>query len=332
MCYVFFIRLTLALLLTAPAACGQTNAPLSAAPGNRLPGTAAATRLPYGPAPEQFGELQLPAGTGRVPLVVVIHGGCWLAEVASLESTRELADALRRDGLATWNIEYRRLGSPGGGWPGTFLDVATAVDFVRTLARQFPRLDTTRVVVTGHSAGAHLALWAAARARLPAASAIRTPGAPLRPRGAVALDGPPDLAPFVGLDAKVCGAPVIASLLGGSPEAVPDRWHDASPAALLPLGVPTRLVAGAPRGMMAAAACHSWEKQARASGDADARYVPVAGADHFDVISPTAAAYAPVRAAMQELAGVSAGASVGRPQPAGSRPASSGAARAKSTH
>ncbi|MBC7447909.1 MAG: alpha/beta fold hydrolase, partial [Hymenobacteraceae bacterium] len=259
-----------ALLLSTMPACGQNQPPALLSPRavDRLPSAAADTRLPYGTAREQFGELRLPAGTGRVPVVVVIHGGCWIAEMASLQNTRALADALRRDGLATWNIEYRRLGSAGGGWPGTFLDIATGVDFVRTLARQFPRLDTTRVVVVGHSAGAHLALWAAARHRLPAGSAIRTPGTPLRPRGAVALDGPPDLAPFVGRDAEVCGAPVSTQLLGGARDAVPERWHDASPAALLPFGVPTRLVVGTPHGMMPAEAGRAWEQRAHAAGDA----------------------------------------------------------------
>ncbi len=291
-----------ALLLSGPTACGQASKPLSPSDIDRLPSAAADARLTYGPEPEQFGELRLPAGSGRVPVVVVIHGGCWVAEMATLQNSRALADALRREGLATWNIEYRRLGSPGGGWPGTFRDVGTAVDYVRTLARQYPRLDTTRVVVVGHSAGAHLALWAAARAKLPAGSAIRTPGAPLRPCGAVALDGPPDLAPFVGLDAEVCGAPVITQLLGGAPDAVPERWHDASPAALLPFGVPTRLVAGTPNGMMVAEACRAWEQQARAGGDTDARYVPVPGAGHFEVIAPTGAAYAAVLASVRELA------------------------------
>jgi acetyl esterase/lipase len=84
----------------------------------------APVRLSYGSAPEQFGELHLPPGAGPFPVVVLIHGGCFVAEVATLAYVREFADSLRAAGIATWNVEYRRVGSPGGGWPETFRDVA----------------------------------------------------------------------------------------------------------------------------------------------------------------------------------------------------------------
>ena len=158
------VVLALAVVLTLGAALPVAQR-LSPADVNRLPSKPADARISYGPDPLQFGELRLPRGTGPFPLAVVIHGGCWVSEVATLQNTAALADALRDAGIATWNIEYRRVDNPGGGWPGTFTDVADAVDLVRVIAREHP-IDLSRVVTIGHSAGAHLALWAAARGRL----------------------------------------------------------------------------------------------------------------------------------------------------------------------
>ena len=94
-------------------------------------------RISYGPEPLQFGELRLPAGAGAHPVAVVIHGGCWSSRYG-LDHIRDASDALRREGIATWTIEYRRVGDPGGGWRGTFEDVAQGIDHVGALARSFP--------------------------------------------------------------------------------------------------------------------------------------------------------------------------------------------------
>jgi acetyl esterase/lipase len=121
-------------------------------------------RIYYGTNLVQFGDLRLPKGPGPHPVAIVIHGGAWGSAVA-LHYTSVLSAALTCAGVATWNIEYRRIGG-GGGWPTTFQDVAAAADFLRVLATHFP-LDLNRVVATGHSAGGHLSLWLAARHRLP---------------------------------------------------------------------------------------------------------------------------------------------------------------------
>src|SRR5215212_9588798 len=127
------------------------------------PAPAADHRESYGSDPLQFGELRLPRGTtGRVPVVVFLHGGCWRAAY-DLTHVAAAAAALASAGYAVWVPEYRRVGNDGGGWPGTFEDVAAAVDHVRDLAVRYPSLDTTRVVLAGHSAGGQLALWAASR-------------------------------------------------------------------------------------------------------------------------------------------------------------------------
>src|SRR5215213_6600884 len=120
------------------------------------------TRLAYEAGPEQFGELRVPTGSGPFPLAIVLHGGCFRANLGTVQSTAALSDALRDAGVATWNVEYRRTDNPGGGWPGTFMDVAAAAYYVRLLAAKY-RIDTTRVIAVGHSAGGFLAAWLAAR-------------------------------------------------------------------------------------------------------------------------------------------------------------------------
>jgi acetyl esterase/lipase len=229
---------------------------------DKLPVSEPTVTQPYGAEALQFGELRLPAGTGPFPVAVIIHGGCWTKGFATLRNTAPIATALAKQNIATWNIEYRQVGDAGGGWPGTFLDWGAAADHVRALAKSYP-LDLARVIVVGHSAGAHAALWVAARHRLPAESAVRQ-GDPLPMRAAVAIDGPCDLIGFVGFDARVCGGPVVASLMGGTPAEQPERYRQASPPSLLPLGVPQFVVGSA---LLTPAKAQEYQKAAREKGD-----------------------------------------------------------------
>jgi acetyl esterase/lipase len=160
----------------------------------------------------------------------------------ALDNIRPFAAALTEAGIATWNIEYRRLGNEGGGWPGTFQDVAAATDVLRSLARDHP-LDLTRVVAVGHSSGGHLAMWLAARQKIPPTSDLYVAD-PLRLRGVVDLDGPVDLKAVIPFQERACGAPVITQLLGGSPETQAARYRAASPIELLPFGLPQAFFAG----------------------------------------------------------------------------------------
>jgi acetyl esterase/lipase len=148
-------------------------------------------RIAYGTESSQYGELRIPAGTGPHPLVILIHGGCFKASYGTAHYLGAMADVLKSEGIATWNVEYRRLGEPGSGWPGTYLDIGRAVDHVRVLAGKY-HLDLGRVVVVGHSAGGHLAMWTAARRHLPKASALFV-AEPLPVRGVVDLAGPVDM-------------------------------------------------------------------------------------------------------------------------------------------
>ncbi len=138
------------------------------------PAPSADVRIPYGDGPFHFGDLRLPrtAKPGQHPVVVVIHGGFWRARY-DLEHIGHVCAALTSLGVATWSIEYRRVGNEGGGWPGTFHDVGAAVDHLRVLAPEH-NLDLERVVVIGHSAGGHLALWVAGRHRIPEGNPLYT--------------------------------------------------------------------------------------------------------------------------------------------------------------
>ena len=202
--------LLLTLFASTAVLAAQNRGPLDLA---TAPVPAGAQRIAYGSDPQQFGELRVPATRGPHPVAIVVHGGCWLEKIPSMDARavaidnmRPLAAALTEAGIATWNIEYRRLGHAGGGWPGTFLDVARAADHVRTLARGH-QLDLTRVIAIGHSAGGHLALWLAARPKIAKTSDLYLEN-PLRLTGAVDLDGPPDLKATIPLQQPVRG-PVI---------------------------------------------------------------------------------------------------------------------------
>src|SRR5215212_5319226 len=139
-----------------------------------LPSRAPDRRITYGADASQYGELRVPGGTGSHPLVVLIHGGCFKADYATAQDFGAMADALKADGIASWNIEYRRLGNPGGGWPGTYLDVGRAIDHLRRIASAY-NLDLARVVVLGHSAGGHLAMWSGTRQHIPEDSPLYLP-------------------------------------------------------------------------------------------------------------------------------------------------------------
>ena len=194
-----------------------------------------APAIAYGDHPDQVGNLHLPAGEGGPwPCVVLIHGGFWRVGWDRTLMT-PLAIDLARRGVAAWNIEYRRVGQEGGGWPGTLEDVAAAIDHLATVEA----VDRDRVATCGHSAGGHLALWLAARHRLPAAA----PGGPPRvvPVAAVSQAGVADL---VSGDEAGLGSGACAALLGGHAHEVPERYAVASPAQHLPLGVPELLVHG----------------------------------------------------------------------------------------
>ncbi len=261
----------------------------------RLPVYPPDHRLPYG-EDAQFADLYLPDGadrTGPHPVVVLIHGGCWRAKYG-LEHLSPLAKALAAEGVAVWSLEYRRLGS-GGGWPHTFLDVAAGADLLRDVADTYA-LDLSRVVTAGHSAGGHLALWLAGRHRLPRNGDLWTPN-PLRVRGAVSLAGIPDLGEA--LAQGVCKE-AAGELLGGSPDTVPERYAQGSPARLLPLGVPQHLLSGDRDEIVPAAYAHPYAEAAEAHGDT-VTWTLLPNAGHFELVIPGSIVWERVRGVVLEL-------------------------------
>ena len=233
----------------------------------------------YGGHPDQVANLHLPAREGGPwPCVVLIHGGFWRAGWDRTLMT-PLAIDLAGRGIAAWNVEYRRVGQKGGGWPGTFEDVAAAVDHLAAV----DGVDAARVATCGHSAGGHLALWLAARHRL----APGTPGAEprLQPVAAVAQAAVTDLETAWRHD---LGDGAVAGLLGSHDEA-PERYAAASPIALAPLGVPQLLVHGTADDVVPVT-----QSQDHAARDPQAELVELQDADHFDVIDVGHAAWAMV--------------------------------------
>jgi acetyl esterase/lipase len=284
------LRALLLLMLVTAAGVAQTRGPLDLANAPVPPG---ARRLTYGPGALQFGELRVPPSKGKRlhPVAIVVHGGCWVAQLGdmdpravAIDNMRPFSAALTAAGIATWNIEYRRVGHDGGGFPGTFQDIGNAADFLRTIAAD-NQLDLKRVIAVGHSAGGHLATWLAARPKLPKSSLLFTAD-PLPLRGVVNLDGPADLQATIPLQEVICSRQVVTDLMGGWPEAFPGRYRDASPIEMLPLGVPQHIFAG----RMFASLAPAYEVALQQTKDPWATTVlPEAG--HFGFIDPQSAIF-----------------------------------------
>ena len=252
------------------------------------PRPAPSATIRYGEDPLQVVDLWLPEGAGPHPVVLMVHGGCWQTGIADRTIMNWIADDLRKRGIAVWNIDYRGVDRPGGGYPGTFQDVAAAADALRAHAAEY-RLDAGRVVATGHSAGGHLALWLAGRPRLPRGSPLRT-ASPLPIAEVVSLGGLPDLEEAAREPGSGCGTEVIARISGG-------RFAETSVPRLAPLGLPQVLINGMQDRIIPTAYAEGYARPMRTAGD-DVRVRMLDQTGHVELVAPETAAWA---AAVEEL-------------------------------
>ncbi|MFM7709259.1 MAG: alpha/beta hydrolase [Gammaproteobacteria bacterium] len=295
------LPVAVAIAVAALCVCGGARAAPTVASGTpenvayadvlRLPLAATPRRVDYGTEPLQYGELWLPtapqAGAARsgapqanAPLVVMVHGGCWL-NAFSVDHTRPMAAALAQAGFAVWSLEYRRSGDAGGGWPGTLQDIRRALDALPRLGGQPPAgqpsplhgVDLARVAVVGHSAGGHLALLAArGRAEV---------------RLVVGLAAIVDPATY-GQGDNSCQR-AVPQFMGGSAAQFPERYRLAD-AAAVPSRTPTVLLHGAVDAIVPVS-------QARLAG-ATVGIIP--GAGHFDWLHPDTPAFARLRELLRD--------------------------------
>ncbi|KQN67683.1 esterase [Duganella sp. Leaf61] len=274
-------------IVTALLAAAIVTTPMSLDNYLALSGPAPTAHVAYGAAPSQFAEFFAPAGPGPHPVAAIVHGGCWTKQFGGITQMRNMAGALAAQGIAVWNIEYRRYDEEGGGYPGMYQDVATAMDRLRTLAPQY-QLDLARVVLVGHSAGGHLAQWAGSRARLPKSSPVYVAD-PLLVPVVISLGGLADLRNEATLIHTSCDR--STAQLAGQPSAErPDVYVDTSPAELLPAGVRTVLIHGELDTIAPLRAGEDYARRARAAGD-QAEVILLPGASHYDEVSSTSNAW-----------------------------------------
>lgn len=295
-------------LLTALATAGLTTAglPFLTGCGSATRHTEPVTTPPhstdgadpvrhaYGTDPAQYGELYLPTGQRKPGTVVILHGGFWRSMYGAELGAPLAADLVRR-GYVVWNLEYRRVGA-GGGWPNTLADVAAGIDSLAALkaGNDLARIDLTSVVAIGHSAGGHLATWAAGRPKLPGSA----PGA----RPVVALTAVVAQAGVLDLERAAreeVGGTAVPDLLGGSFHQFPERYAEASPQAQLPIRVPVRCVHSPDDQNVPFDQSVEYVKAAEAAGD-DAQLLKVPG-DHFALIDTGSEAWAAVVSLLPDL-------------------------------
>ncbi|MEO6323076.1 MAG: alpha/beta hydrolase [Thermoanaerobaculia bacterium] len=245
-------------------------------------------RLRYGPDPLQFVDVRLPTGprTGLSAALINIHGGFWRAKYDLLHAS-PLCAALAESGIATFNLEYRRVGDPGGGWPGSYDDVLEGYRFVRGLAASH-RLDPDRILVMGHSAGGQLALCLAAHAP--------------ELRAAISLAGVLDLRRAFDLHLS---NDAVVEFVGGTPQQVDERYRQASPMeGSVPSSVRQLIVHGSKDDTVPPSFSRDYGTRKRELGE-DVELLELADAGHFDVIEPTSAAWKTIEQAILRLAAAS---------------------------
>lgn len=256
-----------------------------------------AFRISYGEEPSQFGILRVPNREKSSPIIVTIHGGFW-QEKYDLEENTPLDEDLTLRGFATWNIEYRRVGEEGGGWPGTFNDVIDAVNHLKLLADNF-KLDLSRIIILGHSAGGQLALWLAAQNKNHHIAEIDNM-IQLSIRGVISLAGVNDLNKMWEIHKERGDFSPVSNFLDGSPSEVSDRYKFASPIELLPLKMKQIIIHGADdRHVPAILSADYYHKALEKDEDVHLTILP--DVDHFQIIDPLSISWKSVIESLKQI-------------------------------
>jgi acetyl esterase/lipase len=263
-----------------------------------LSGPEPSAHIAYGSAPSQYAELFKPAGNGPFPVAVLVHGGCWQTEYEGIKQFRNMAGALVAEGIAVWNVEYRRVDEQGGGFPGTQEDMIAALEALAANAKAY-QLDLARLTAVGHSAGGYMVQWAAGRARIPSTSPLYRVQ-PLVPRYVVSLGGINDLRAWTDL----CGFEV-SKLTGTSSSTRADVFADTNPAELIPNGSHTVLITGELDHSVPKETAHRFAAKAKAAGDA-AEVIVLPGASHFDEASAKSPSWKTTLAVIKAQLGIAA--------------------------
>jgi acetyl esterase/lipase len=244
------------------------------------PGTAITLR--YGSSDSQVGNLYLP-NEGPSPVLCLFHGGFWRYPYGKDQMDDISRDLVHR-GYAIWNMEYRRVGEVGGGWPGTLADAFAAIDFLAEPACGEYPLDLSKVMVIGHSAGGHLALLSCLKTR-PLELSRSTPK--VMPIAVASLAGITDLIKVHQLNS---GDGSVEALLGGSPDHFPDRFHTASPMAQLPISTRQLILHGTDDTALPIELSRHYAEAARRSGD-EVQFIELAKMGHMEYLDPSSEAH-----------------------------------------
>lgn len=271
----------------AAAATGAVAAPMTLDDYLALSGPAPTAHIAYGKAPSQFAELFRPDGPGPFPVLVLVHGGCWTAKFAGIAQMRNVAGALAAQGIAVWNVEYRRVDEDGGGYPGMYLDMNAALDRLQAEAGHY-QIDTTRIVAMGHSAGGQLVQWLAGRSRLPKSSPLYREHF-LHIGHIISLGGLADLRNKKDLIRSSCERDV-ADLTGPASAARPDVYADTNAADLMPNGNSTVLITGALDTISPPSVARDYAALASQAGDrVETLLLP--HASHYDEVAASSPAW-----------------------------------------
>jgi len=252
-------------------------------------------RISYGSDPSQFAELRFPNGKGPFPLLFVVHGGFWQSGY-DLSHIGHLCAAFTSKGMITCNIEYRRIGNPGGGWPGTFQDISLATHNIVQTTSSDLRFDHARTAILGHSAGGQLALWLAGSHRI-------SRGSPLHMNQKQAITKSISLAGVSDLRLawkQKLGHGIVTRLMGGTPNEFPDHYDAGSPIELLPTGASQALVHGTNDDTVPISQSEAYVEKAENLGDWPT-LVKLNGVGHYELIDPESEAWPPVARAVLSL-------------------------------